>query len=658
MGSKGNDHNCTHCGCENPIWNALKHTLDLTAHTGLASSLAPEPDSESIVFTGGVIYPLKDGNMDDRVEALGIHGGDVVASGSLADVQARMKAKGIAYQTRLLEGKTLLPGLIEPHVHIVQTCAIQGWLDLGAIMELSPEDHAKNRLNPDALKQDQRLRPCYDWNWLKGEIRKNIPEDSSTWILGRMVDPALMPFKEVKGGLNQLTTFHCDLNETGDRVGNLDSIVTQNPLLMISASMHTIYLNTAACEAVYNSNNEYSKELRTKYSTCQEYIEDTHGNLQEKAGMMPAICSIPFKQGLDLLNIFRYINDYFEQASRRGVTLLYDAMMDTFSKTVLKAYDLKHHRNLRIGYVVPYDSKDSKKKADFPVTREAARSFYQAGLKLISDGSNQGLTGYQAQEYCCYTEPPLGNFNFCDPGDTTPTVIPDAYQTTINDAVATGWPLMIHANGDQAIEFTLQAYETALGGCSGLEKRHRIEHCSLLTDSHIQTMKRLGVSPSFLIGHVGYWGYSFEKAIFKDKATRMLDLCQSALDHKLRISLHSDCSVTPLGPLRSMEQAVTRKMEGMRDNQGLFIRDPRQQPILNEAECLSRKQALKAITYDAAWQCHAEDWMGSLQDGHFADLVILEQDPLDERVPATSIRDIKVCETWKGGRKVYANLDS
>lgn len=251
----------------------------------------------------------------------------------------------------------------------------------------------------------------------------------------------------------------------------------------------------------------------------------------------------------------------------------------------------------------------------------------------------------------------MGNFNFCDQ-DHTPVTTPDTYKTVVRNAVETGWPLMIHANGDRAIDFTLQAYEAALQGNSALEKRHRIEHCSLLTADTLQTMQRLGLSPSFLIGHVGYWGYAFKQAIFEGKAEQMLDLCQSALDHNLKVTLHSDCSVTPLGPLRSMEQAVTRKMEGIRDAQGRFVHDPRLQPILNEAECLTRKQALKAITYDAAWQCHAEGWTRSLQDGHFADLVILEQDPLDEKVPATHIRDIKVCETWKGGHRVYVNPDS
>ncbi|NWA24489.1 amidohydrolase family protein [Pseudomonas gingeri] len=643
MGSNGNGHNCTHCGCENPVWNALKHSVDLKALTGQVTSRLPEPGSESLVFTGGIIYPLKNGNMDEQVEALGIHGGDVVASGSLAHVQAQMQAKGIAYKTRHLNGKTLLPGLVEPHIHIVQSCVMQGWLDLGPIDE-----------------QTQRLRPSYDWNYLKQTIDKHLPDKASTWILGHMVDPALMPFTLNSNKQNQLTTFYCDtnFNPHDDNIGNLDSIVSKNPLLMMSASMHTVYLNTAACVAVYNNDNKSSQALRAQYPTFQAFMDKTRGNLQEEAGVMTAIRSIPLAQALDLVNIFTYMKRYFDQASQRGVTLLYDAMVDSKSKLILEAYGLTHHSNQRIGYAQLCDGKDFNNIAPYhPVTKEAARHFYQGGVKLVSDGSNQGLTGYQAEPYCCEATPPLGNFNFCDAGKQNPDKLPSAYKETLEEAVSKGWPLMIHANGDRAIQFTLDAYANALGKQSGLEKRHRIEHCSLLATETLDQMQQLGISPSFLIGHVGYWGYVFEKAIFEDKASDMLDLCKDALNRGMRISLHSDCSVTPLGPLRSMEQAITRKMEGIRGKDGQFINDARQQPVLNEGQCLTRQQALKAITYDAAWQCHADQWAGSLQDGCFADFVILEQNPLDEKVPATSIRDIKVCETWKGGHKVYAHTD-
>ncbi|MBK5528473.1 amidohydrolase family protein [Pseudomonas sp. TH06] len=634
MGSNGNGHNCTHCGCENPVWNALKHKLDLTTLTGKANTLT-EPDGESLIFTDGRIYPLKNGNMHEQVEALGIHRGDVIASGTLADVQACMDTQGIQYKTRSLAGKTLLPGLIEPHIHIVQSCLMDSWLDLGPID-----------------KETQRLRQSYDWAYLQRIIGDCKHTDPESWVLGHMVDPALMPFTLSAEGKNHLTTFRC----AGDssEIGNLDSLVKDRPLLMMSASMHTAYLNTAACTIVYRNESAANPEFLTKYPTFQVFMDKTQGVLQEEKGIVPAILSIRIKQILHSLNLFGPMQNYFHQASKRGVTLLYDAMVDPISKLVLEAYGLTHPRNVRIGYAATYKKGMPSYTA---VTKEAARYFYQGGVKLISDGSNQGLTGYQNKPYCCETTPELGNFNVCDKDVPQPETMPDAYKELLVDAMATGWPLMIHANGDRAIDFTLEAYKNALDNRSGLEKRHRIEHCSLLTEETVKRLQHLGISPSFLIGHVGYWGYVFDKAIFEDKASDMLDLCKLALDYRLRISLHSDCTVTPLGPLRSMEQAVTRKMEGIRDTLGNFIDDPRQQPVLNEGQCLTRQEALKAITYDAAWQCHADGFTGSLQDGNFADFVILAQDPLDETFPATGIRGIEVCETWKGGYKVYSSTE-
>ncbi|AXI62567.1 amidohydrolase [Pseudomonas kribbensis] len=644
MGSHGQGQGCTHCGCENPIWNTLRHNVDLKAFAGKVAGLLPEPGSESLIFTGGTIYPLINGNMDEQVEALGIHGGDVVASGTLDHVQERMKAKGIKYKIQSLEKRTLLPGLVEPHAHIVQSCVMSNWRDLGPIDDFT-----------------QQLRPLYNWDYLVRLIKDDLPKDNKTWILGHMVDPALMPLIVDKNGQKQLTRFYCDasFDPAQDNIGNLDSIVSKSPLLMMSASMHTVYLNTAATNAVYDHQCKKAPDFKKQYPTAQAFVNATQGVLQEETGVMLAISAIPLIQALDVVNIFKYMKTYFDNASSRGITLLYDAMVDPVSKVILEAYGLTHPRNLRVGYAAACNGVDFSKIEKYkPVTKEAARLFYQGSVKLISDGSNQGLTGYQSRKYCCDATSPYGNFNFVDADDKEPKTLPDTYGKTLKEAVKTGWPLMIHANGDRAIAFTLQAYKEALNGQSGLEKRHRIEHCSMLSNDTLDQMKDLGISPSFLIGHVGYWGYAFEQAIFEERASEMLDLCQDALDRGLRISLHSDCTVTPLGPLRSMEQAVTRKMEGIRDKNGTFVKDAARQPVLNEGQCLTRQQALKAITYDAAWQCHADAFTGSLQDGHFADFVILKDNPLDEKYPASEIRKIVVCETWKGGHKVYDNPDA
>ncbi len=107
-----------------------------------------------------------------------------------------------------------------------------------------------------------------------------------------------------------------------------------------------------------------------------------------------------------------------------------------------------------------------------------------------------------------------------------------------------------------------------------------------------------------------------------------------------RITLHSDLSVTPLGPLRMMEQAVTRVMEKSSDDE-----------LLNPDETITREQALRVITYDAAWQCHVDQWIGSLEPGKLADFVILAKDPITCK--STQIRDIPALQTWVAGKLRY-----
>jgi predicted amidohydrolase YtcJ len=70
---------------------------------------------------------------------------------------------------------------------------------------------------------------------------------------------------------------------------------------------------------------------------------------------------------------------------------------------------------------------------------------------------------------------------------------------------------------------------------------------------------------------------------------------------------------------------------------------------------------LVAVTYDAAWQCYADQWVGSLTQGYFADFVILAQDPLSLTTQSSQymkMRNIPVLETWLGGVPVYTGEPS
>ncbi|ASP38467.1 twin-arginine translocation signal domain protein [Bacterioplanes sanyensis] len=603
-----NTHTCAQCACHNPLWRKLETDqaeADFKARLEqlIASNWGIEQQLPTAfaMYSGGTIRPMIDGQTQ-AVEAIGFAGGKVVAVGSYTDVSAKMRALGMQPQDhiQLADGHTLLPGLIEPHVHIVPTAMTMSWPDLGPY-------------------QGQHLLPQYDPDTVINAAKQAQAElGKGEWLLGTGVDPALMPFKD--GQLD-------DIN-----IDRLDAAFADTPVYWLSASLHTAYINTAALQVIAKARPESERDAFVAQVVSQ-------GALQELQQMGYGFDAIPTAQKQQLLldlpgNIYRI----FKTANERGVTMMFEAGMRDYMKRMLQLYQSLMPQNVRVGFAQLCESVDNAEAMDTckAITESDLYQPFQAAVKLVSDGSNQGLTGYQCEQYSCNPENNYGVFNFSTlpPDDADADEKPN-YQTMVNTIINKGWPLMIHANGNHAVDLALDVYENALQGESGLTLRHRIEHCSLLSDYSAQRMQDLGISPSFLIGHVGYWGYAFDQVIFKQKA-QQLDRCQTMLQLNARITLHSDLSVSPIGPLRMMEQAVTRIMEKSPD-----------QAMLNPEERVTREQGLRAITYDAAWQCHTEQWLGSLAPGKLADFVILAEDPLtiaDDR----KLRDIPVLQTWVG----------
>ena len=203
---------------------------------------------------------------------------------------------------------------------------------------------------------------------------------------------------------------------------------------------------------------------------------------------------------------------------------------------------------------------------------------------------------------------------------------------------APGWQLVVHANGDRAIDDTLNAFE-ALPPELRADRRHRIEHCSFLHDDQIARIAAMGLSPSFLIGHVPFWGQAFRDEIVGPGKAQLLDRTASCSVAGIRWTLHSDEMVTPIDPLRCIENAVTRKL----------WREPGS--VLAPDERVGVETAVRAMTADAAWQCHSDGGIGSLEVGKHADFVVLAADP--RAVDPADISNIDVLETWMGGERTH-----
>jgi predicted amidohydrolase YtcJ len=216
----------------------------------------------------------------------------------------------------------------------------------------------------------------------------------------------------------------------------------------------------------------------------------------------------------------------------------------------------------------------------------------------------------------------------------TPEGLRAALRAGLND----GWQLMVHANGDAAVEFALTALEELLPAYGGHDLRHRLEHCSVTTDDQLARMARAGLSPSFLMNHVYYWGAAFRDTILGPSRAERLDRVASAISAGMRPSLHSDYNVTEVHPLLSARTAVLRTLEA-------------DGTVLNAAERVSPAQALAAITSDAAWQIHADD-RGTLEVGRRADYAVVSDDPWAS--DASTWADIAVHETYLDGEIAYS----
>jgi predicted amidohydrolase YtcJ len=570
------------------------------------SKLGTPLKPDAVIFTGGHIYPDPD-DCDTRVEALGIADHKVIATGTLDEVRQRMRVSYPHAREQILSGRqTLLPGLIEPHMHVLASALFSTpqWVDL------TPFD-------------GQKLRPEYGETFIKEQLTTAVRDaraKGEQWVCGSGVDPSLMrPWRDIDSRwLNDISTDIC--------------------LFLVNASGHLGYANTAALKAAG--------------------IEDKYpGGVLTETRLDQVMSLIPRPKPLVLLKALRGV---FREANRRGITTLFDAGLGIglgiYEVVLMQALALTPLMTTRTGAALfgnndlwPLWLNQFKPQLDSP----PEQLFTIRAMKLIADGSNQGLTGLQSRPYkCCdkHRVPevgPNGLFNF------SPI---ESLAHVMQQVAAANWPILVHANGDEAIANVLAAYQLMLSKVppplapaaapapAPVDPRHRIEHASLLSDDDLRAMKRLSLSPSFLIGHVGYWGDTFRKTILGDERVQTLDRCKSALREGLRISLHSDHFVSPLGQLRNMDQAMWRVMEA----------DP-EHATLNASERLTAPEALRAVTIDAAWQCHLDEQIGSLKEGKQADLVILEDDPLQDNTAGNfhRLRDIPALETWVAGRRVY-----
>jgi predicted amidohydrolase YtcJ len=481
-------------------------------------------------------------------------------------------------------GRAILPGFIEPHMHFFAIAMMDSMANVGA-MECEDAEAVIARI---------------------GALARNAKPGE--WIVARQFDPSLQPGADL-------------INAEA-----LEKVAPNNPVFIFNASLHIAYCNRQALKIAgldaTTPNPPGAAFLRNEDGT-------PNGVLQGQAAMFTVLGHNLSAMKID--NIPEACRAVCAKANRLGVTTVCDQGAGGFQGKgeidAFHAFAASGHMTARLRYSLFNSMEKAWDGSDIAFGRGDAMA-RATGWKIVSDGSNQGRTGLQREPY----------FGRDDYG--LAYVEKDALREITVKRALQGWQVVIHANGDQAIDNALDAIEAAYAAGVPRERRFRIEHCSVLHDEQIARIKAMNVSPSFLIGHVHYWAKAFRDEVFGPEKTKLLGRAASCSKAGIRWTIHSDEPVSDMGPLRLIDNAVNRTV----------WKEPGS--VLNPDECVSVEQAIVSLTRDAAWQCYSEHEIGSLEVGKCADFVILDKDPL--AVPPGEIGMLKVLETWVDGRKVFA----
>ena len=539
---------------------------------------AQDNGGADIIFKGGTIIPMASTG-PKRTEAIALRGGKIVALGSESDLSG---LKTTNTKVVDLDGRTLLPGFIDPHQH---SCFVALFAEL-----LTDVGYTTYRTRADfmaGLKAlDAKLKP--------GE-----------WLLAYNFDNLL------QGG---------DLT-----MAELDSVSKDRPIMIWYINMHDGAANSAAFKiaqipddvGILPGGGHFGRGADGKLN----------GLIYEESAMLKFVTHALPKITPELFE--KALTDYFKMSAALGNTATHEpgTIQPDWIEGLVK---LTARGTGRLSASLMYDEMKAgdayrdygrgAKAALFPNSR-----FSLFGIKIVGDGSNQTKTGAQTIPYIDSDQKGAPNFS------------PDDLKSMVAAVKEAGWPVQIHCNGDATIDYALDAIEAAYGAnpSTGI---NRIEHSTMARPDQIKRMKTLGVEPSFLMNHVFYYGAAYRDQIFGPERAAFMDPAGACVQEGLPFTLHTDGPCSPIGTLRLVQTAVTRRCA---------IDDS----IIGPDQAIAVEEAIRAVTASAAAQIGQADRIGTLEAGKEADLVVLEQDPFE--VAPDKIMDIKVSQTWVGGEKIF-----
>jgi len=447
-----------------------------------------------LALVNGKIVTVDD--LDSIREAVAVKFGRILAVGSRGDIEAL-----IGEGTRVIDlgGRTVIPGLIDSHGHIIREGAVR-------------------RINVD-LSQETGVRTIADLQARLAERAAETPPGE--WVTGYQEDDSKLAERR-----------HPTRWE-------LDEASREHPVIISTVGGHLSMANTRAFEMA-GVTKETPDPVGGKFDRDPETGEMT-GGLHEAAIEMirPGGPVEPTRE-----QSYEGAKQILQECAALGLTGIYDTVDGPQIRAVL---DLKNRGELPIRVRMDVRIQLLPELDKLGVYRGLGDDWARiCGLKFFFDGAISARTAAVTEEY-------LNKPGFYGVMATTREIATE----TIMEAYGKGYRISAHANGDRAIAMYLDIMEEAQARYPREDPRNRDIHCTVITPELVERIRELGILPTIFGPYPYYHGDKLLPAFGEERLERMF-AARSFLDAGVRVAAHSDHPCAPHPPMMGIHALVNR----------------------------------------------------------------------------------------------------